>query len=70
MLRQEMEMDGFSVKGVNPTGHVVELVILAESAQAAKAKAEEAGLRLVVVSGRADCDDPPKREKADDSGHL
>lgn len=53
----------FNIKGVNPgTGKVVEFVIVATSAQAAKAKAEEAGLQWVVATPASEESKPDKSE--------
>ena len=40
----------YHVRGINPMGRVVELVIVEDYAEAAKVKAEETGLRFVIVS--------------------
>jgi len=40
----------FHVRGINPLGRVAELVIVEDYAEAAKLKAEETGLRFVIVS--------------------
>lgn len=50
----------FVIKGINPgTGKVVQLTIVAESADAARHQAEEAGLEKVTVRP-ADPPDAPK----------
>lgn len=40
----------FTVRGINPKGKLIEFVMVAESQQDAKQKAEDAGLRFVVVT--------------------
>jgi hypothetical protein len=39
----------FSVKGINPIDRIVAFIIVAETESDAKAKAEDAGLKFVVV---------------------
>ena len=39
----------FAVRGVNPLGRIVEMVVVADSAAQAKAKAEDTGLQFVVA---------------------
>jgi type II secretory pathway component PulF len=49
----------FAVKGVSPLGRIVKLAIVADTAEDAKAKAEEQGLKFVVVKEGASPDAPP-----------
>lgn len=48
----------FNVKGVHPaTGELMEMLLVADDAQAAKRHAESIGLRLVTVSHDKDIED-------------
>lgn len=40
----------FTVRGINPQGKVIEFVMVAPTPHDAKQKAEDAGLRFVVVT--------------------
>jgi type II secretory pathway component PulF len=58
----------YQVKGVNPSGRVVQLILTARSAGQARAEAAEAGLRAITakeVGSGARCPADPSRAQED-----